>query len=498
MGKKLIQNEKDFLNILESYPNEYIPAHIFSAISGTGFKIKNLDFAYILNPIIKEGKSELISDFVLKTISSIAYKNEEDKDKIIKTIYFTNCTFNDSILLFNQSLNLNFVNCIFNSALIIPKYSQSINFSHNCTFKGNVTFNTTDSLIRFSDCFFKKKLNMDNVVFENKIRFHKCNFEKTLILNNTSFKDLADFWGSTFHERVIFYKVNFNETTVLSSVTFIKNVLFTYSKIKTLLILRGTNFKRGLDLSLAIIEGDLSLFDISLNTFKSINGPFKEDKWLESYDGIVAEIGDIPVINKRETYRIIKNQLIDQKNGFEALKYSYLENRTYRKEVFYKMFPFSINNLKEKIKNHFSRENKISQFLRKLKNNVLQFLKSFYNWFNLFFNYVLLTLNRISNRHGTSYFFGIIFTLLVGALFYYLSVLNTSKYEFSTSIDWNIFSENIATYVQFLIPTHRFIYIDDLIDKSQLTAGFFIWDIVGRIFVGYGIYQTIQAFRKFK
>jgi len=48
-------------------------------------------------------------------------------------------------------------------------------------------------------------------------------------------------------------------------------------------------------------------------------------------------------------------------------------------------------------------------------------------------------------------------------------------------------------FFHFLIPTHRFGFIE-----TSITTGLsnFI-DFLSRIFIGFGIYQTIQAFRKF-
>jgi hypothetical protein len=368
----------------------------------------------------------------------------------------------------------------------------------SCEFIDSTEFTNNNINFYFIDCDFEL-IKTNNVNFNGKVRFRMCNFNKMLRLNNTTFNELADFWGSTFSERVIFYKVNFNATTVFSSATFMKNVLFTYTKIKTLLILRGAKVTKGIDLSLAILEGELSIFDFDLNKFKSINGPFIKDDWLKSYDGIVAEIGDIPLKNKRETYRIIKNQLINQKNSFDASKYSYLEQRTYRKEVLYKIFPSIKKQIKENKKNFYAIIKSEKKIISKILNGSYFLLKIIINWFNAISNYLLLSLNRISNRHGTSYIFGVIFTLSVGTLFYYLSILNAGLYEFAWLIDSSIFKENLGSFAQFIIPTHRFDYAARYFANTVETNHYFyLWDVIGRIFVSYGIYQTIKAFRKFR
>lgn len=366
-----------------------------------------------------------------------------------------------------------------------------------CHFNGKVTFINNKCKLYIQNCKFNE-IVWDDAVFEDKVRFHVCEFRKKVVLNNATFKQLADFWSSTFNERVIFYKVNFEETTVLSACIFNKNILFTYSLIKKLLILRGTTVKKGLDLSLAIIEGKLAIFDFTLGIFKSVKAPFKRGEWLETYDGVVADIGDIPTNNKRETYRIIKNQLISQKNTIDATKFSYLESRTHRKEVFSRIFNFPNKKTFNRISEWYKSTKSESKFRGVLKEGFIHIIRFIYDWLSAIANYILLSLNRLSNRHGTSYVFGIIFTLVFGALFYYLSVTSTSKYELTYAFDWEIVKENISGYVQFLIPTHRFTYLNEFMKGYTLESGFYIWDILGRIFIGYGIYQTIQAFRKYK
>ncbi len=45
-----------------------------------------------------------------------------------------------------------------------------------------------------------------------------------------------------------------------------------------------------------------------------------------------------------------------------------------------------------------------------------------------------------------------------------------------------------------MTPTHKIEYLENEKPKTF----FYTWDFFGRAFVSYGIFQTIQAFRKFK
>lgn len=373
-----------------------------------------------------------------------------------------------------------------NFDITLPCFQESFPFQkeytfENCIFNNKVTFLTktikdkdtftkyeyNDVSFYFKNCQFQE-VNCKDVIFKRKIRFHECLFHKKIIFNNPSFHELVDFWSSTFKERVIFYKANFGSVVVLSSAIFQENVLFTYSRIEKVFILRGATFEKGLDLALAIILGDVIAFDLYLNDFKAIKEPKKPKKpkkpekptsdWSKSYDGIIAEKGDIFISNKRETFRIIKNQLIQQNNIIDSTEFYYLENKALSEEKASRVFKLS-------------------------------------------FDGMMLFLNRISNRHRTSYVRGILFTLISGILFYYLSVINSSKYIIAFNINCDIIQDNISGYFSFIIPTHTFDYlgkdfVKQYVEKSNYW--FYIFDFIGRIFVGYGIYQTIQAFRKYK
>lgn len=62
-------------------------------------------------------------------------------------------------------------------------------------------------------------------------------------------------------------------------------------------------------------------------------------------------------------------------------------------------------------------------------------------------------------------------------------------------VELSAIKEGFGYFWQFLIPTHKFDYLGVKQTDSPL---FYVFDFFGRIAVGYGIYQFIQAFRKFK
>ncbi|WP_438712052.1 pentapeptide repeat-containing protein [Aquimarina muelleri] len=348
---------------------------------------------------------------------------------------------------------------------------QSI-FFRDCNFYDEIKLEHNSDYIFFENCNFYKNIMAYNSTFNGKVRFRNCEFRGEVNFKNATFTELADFWMSKFYKKVVFYKTDFESTVVFSSATFYENVLFTYTLIDKLIIFRGTKFKKGLDLSLAIFSGKLSVFDILLKDFKT-SAKYLDDS---GYENLVNMSGDIPIKNKRETFRILKKYFENNNNVVESLPFKVSEKKTLLKEQFHELFRFNTEYYKEKGMRAF-----LTSKVRAV--------------FNLF----VLLLNIISNYFGVAYIQSALFTLAVGGLFFYLTILNSEKYVFAYNWDWNILRDNIAGYANFLIPTHKFNFLGEGFLKTyKLSNWFYVFDIAGRIAIGYGIYQTIQAFRKFR
>lgn len=357
---------------------------------------------------------------------------------------------------FDESLRYyEFENTEFTIVINLKK-ADSIHFK-NCLFKEKVIFpkniNRDSSL---ENSIFEKEVEFSNSTFKENVRFYGTCFKGKTYFNNTKFIKLADFWNARFDQNVIFYKTDFLGTTVFSSSIFNENVLFTYSLIEKLIIFRGTEFKKGIDLSLAIISGELNFFDIKLdiNKFVDVNDTDNVTEFKKN----VSETGVITRKNKRETFRIIKNHLNEKQNSIDALEFAKFEMQSYTKQLEQNVY----------------RENKTKEFL----------------------NLILLYLNAFSSKHGTSWGRGVLFTFIIGFFFFYISLLSTDVYTFSfrNFIYWEDFIKCTKYFFTFLLPTHSIEYLD----TERPNMFFYLWDFLGRIFVSYGIYQTIQAFRKFK
>ncbi len=110
----------------------------------------------------------------------------------------------------------------------------------------------------------------------------------------------------------------------------------------------------------------------------------------------------------------------------------------------------------------------------------------------------ILWLNDLSSKHGQDWVRGIHFTWISGILFFIIYVMTLAEKPFIWG--WNGFNnffyaikDTLKYYPEFLYPGHSFSFM-----SSDYQGWPIVIDMIARIVIGYGIYQTLQAFRKFK
>ena len=298
----------------------------------------------------------------------------------------------------------------------------------------------TKTKIDFSGSIFEKDVSFENSTFYNKALFLDTTFRGNTNFKNTRFLKLVDFFEAKFLQKTIFYKTDFLEKSVFAKTIFHENVLFTYSTINTM-ILRQTDFIKGFDFSLCSSIDSIQIFNIKYNDDKYS----KPDIVESDYESSVRFIGDIPLFNKKETYRIFKNQLDKIGDYTTALDFKKLEMKTY-------------------------------QQFTDLKSN----------------EKIILWFNKCSNDFDSNWIQGVAFTFGCGILFSYLTLINTDNYFWDICLKNFSFDKVFTNLIKFMSPIHDLHYIENQ------SAVAYLFDFLGRIFVGYGIYQTIQAFRKYK
>ena len=306
--------------------------------------------------------------------------------------------------------------------------------------------------IFFRDCDFHFEIELEHN--------SNCEFFGDVNFKNATFKQLADFSSNTFHKPIAFYKTNFLSTTVFSAAIFMENVLFTYTLFEGKTIFGRTKFNKGLDISQSIIAGELLPFDLTFDftKYEAEYVSIDDDKF-QKYIHLEYKI---PLINKVATFQILKNKFAKQGNHIDEITMRQQEKKAY---------------------------SQLNQF-RKLDKDWTKSTSG---------DRFILWLNRWSNHYKADFRNGIIFTASVAIFFLILTFITTEEFWsricFECGIDRNVIGYSIKQFINFLNPAHSLNFIDELNPFFGIP---YIFDFLGRIAVGYGIYQTVQAFRKFR
>jgi hypothetical protein len=100
---------------------------------------------------------------------------------------------------------------------------------------------------------------------------------------------------------------------------------------------------------------------------------------------------------------------------------------------------------------------------------------------------ILLLLNEVSNWHGRNWLLGVFFTLIAGLISFVLYQASLNMFAFC-DLNWP------ADYIRY-IATYPKLQLDGYAENANFLTD--IARLIGIIFMGYGIFQTISAFRKY-
>jgi uncharacterized protein YjbI with pentapeptide repeats len=358
-------------------------------------------------------------------------------------VHFTNSTFNENVsfkgVVFKKMADFN--GCVFKKTTSFKEsiFEGDVNMS---SFVGDVNFYKT----KFNaDTFFWKlfegEANFAHSRFKNPTNFSKCVFKKNVKFHDAIFKSEANFNESEFRGKVNAWKMVFSQ-----------NVTFKWSDFR-----QKANFSQ-----LKAIDGHVEFYGSNFESNAYFYG--SEINTLDLKKSVIDKglffLGaDINII-KRETARIIKNEFIKQNNKIEALKFHAKEMEAYKLEL---------------NENRIKKEENYS-----------------------FWDYWILKLNRYSNNYGLSPATGIKFTLLVSLGWFILYFFSLKTYPITFSLDSTIretfssFGTVASHFMEFINPTHKANFIIDYTGSWSIFIDYF-----SRIFIGFGIYQLIQSFRKY-
>ena len=402
------------------------------------------------------------------------------------------------------------------------------------TFKGakfqNETYFSGNNYIElnFSEGEFGVKdeditISFSNAKFYENIRFHHCDFYSSINFENTTFEKLVDFYLAIFHNEQQFLRTDFFGTCIFSGVTFEKEVQFLYNKVKSdsYLNFESSIFSRCIDISRANFRCTINFWNIKIEGIENI----------QTYQKYIDDFGKYPRDKKnitpttyskiRETFRIIKSNFYMENNKIEGLNMYKNEMSVYQREQFsllgYNRLDKILYTIRQNIKIKYIFFSVFFIFflyfnLKMILNNENKFLITYLLFFALPISFILLfyikdifllLLNRISNKFGTDWIRGVSFIVIMGVITSY--ILLKKSYNF-----WSFEPYNLKAWEESVAFFLNVINIVDMkpFDNGVKSANGLIQLVqdndfnniilfIGRIFIGYGYYQTIQAFRKF-
>lgn len=371
----------------------------------------------------------------------IIFDKKKDFENTFKIDFATTKNIKIHGLIINFDINLTQV--LDNLEFSESTFNGSVEFRRSIMQKfsiKNCTFNSTFDCIQNTLPQIESNFNL--VKFNSTVNFRESRFRGNVYFTACEFKESPLLWGSTFTKSVDFSFSKFESNLVLGS-----------ASVEDTLTLKGVRFAKGLDISTTKFE-KLKIFDLKIDDFKIC----KDINAVGELEPPKLYANTINPRAKRETFRILKKTALGEADRIGALTYSALERKAYLDE------------------------------LRTIKPQKLAAKLS--KWGNIF----ILGVGYISNLNGRSWFTGIIFTLVIGLLFFYLSLINTDTFCFSfEKISWDGFSKSVGYYIEFMNPTHK----SGLLVEEGSNNWVVLWDFFGKIFVALGIYQTIVAFRKY-
>lgn len=144
------------------------------------------------------------------------------------------------------------------------------------------------------------------------------------------------------------------------------------------------------------------------------------------------------------------------------------------------------NNLKDKI-----------EYYKASQENLLLSSKgekwSFKKWSSV----ISISVSKLYSDFGQNWIQSLTITVfIIGPIFYGLVLWSSTDLMVDISKDGvEYFYHNLLQYYpQFLNPTHKLTYFDNLFGLGKWTS---LIDIISRVFIGIGIFETIRSFRKY-
>ncbi len=391
-------------------------------------------------------------------LSNIEGKINISDSKFISKVDFSNNKFNKNLNITADFRELFLHNSIFNDILNIRE--------------SNI------EKIDLSSCYFNKKLNIKESEL-GEINFSNSHFNDTAKITLNSYNDNfnLDYSFSIFNSLFIIDSDSGKEKGDIINLK--KEISFERSLISqdALILIRNVNsedkeYKGTIDFNAANVLGTISLQSIKVEKIDLKDSTITGNINFEDVD---FKEGN------RKTYLKVKNELLKQNNKIDSLEYKSKELNHYLKEI----------DVKSKFYNNLYNSNKKSDWILGVIMLPLLLFKALCKKQSR--EVILLYINKLSNSFGQSWVRGVFFTLFIW-IFYFCLYKIMGCYTF----DIKYLNETLGEALSYF---WLFGGLNELKDIKTMKFNISLLEIVpyilGKIFIAFGIYQTIAAFRKY-
>lgn len=462
--------------------------------------------------------------------SPITIKNCAFKSKLIvkgtstNNIIFDNVIFEADLSIDIECQNLKIINCqrafsiecsssikndftiadsIFNTLYIRCVGIHTLTINQTTVL---ATFTLTGNLRKDTSChvLICNQFKMLNLTADDTFRISEKSQIKGLVFESASFAKSFVISNSTLEE-VSFSNTTFKKELIIETCEVKETIKLSYGKSLFNAKILNNSYLHNL-----VIGGNLSsesTLNISDSLFKEISFEnFKNTGLVKLSDIRMDKLGSLKIrhsnLGKAEIYNsnFSKTRFEFEKSQISEIfisetdfpEYAYIGN-----DINYGQGKLAFGQLQTV----FQRQGDSVRSYEYLAREVKNYYKQITLFSNKFFTKINLFLNCISNDFGRNWILGFVFSFGIGFVFFYFLILSTKEYSFGFPINfnWN-FTES---FLKFMNPLRHF-DTDDIFKNSDrivrnliLSNWSYLWDFLGRIFVAYGYYQTIQAFRKF-
>ena len=164
--------------------------------------------------------------------------------------------------------------------------------------------------VKFDKCEFKGKISFKNCTFKKQVIFSNSSFEYNIYFNNSTFEDYADFHECEFEKVACFYGVKFKKVPNLSACYFKEQKAANLVNID----INSLGFKQ--------VENFIDDNYCKDKAYQEDQSEEKEQKYKLRY-----------AQNAKDSFRIIKDVLIEQNNILEAQEWHKFELYAREKEL---------------------------------------------------------------------------------------------------------------------------------------------------------------------